>query len=87
METVYTIIVSFNLTLLFKLCNLETIYTEIVSPETLINLLRILIKLNRKDSIWNYQFIADYFAPKKPGRFHGSRSLKWPKGHFVFFAF
>ena len=25
------------------------------------------IHLNRKDSIWNYQFLVDYFSPSKPG--------------------
>jgi hypothetical protein len=25
------------------------------------------IHMNRKDSIWNYQFLVDYFSPSKPG--------------------
>lgn len=49
METIYTIIVSFNLTIFFILLNLETGYTKIVSSVTQSNLLRINLKLNRKD--------------------------------------
>ena len=37
------------------------------------------IKLNRKDSIWNYQFIADYFSSPKKKEKKGSVSLRFKK--------
>ena len=35
------------------------------------------VNLYRKDSIWNYQFLADYFSPQKPSSTKKKNSLKF----------
>ncbi len=46
------------------------------------------VNMYRKDSVWNYQFIADYFSPKNPAsRKKGSLKLNLKKLDFKNFSF